>query len=233
MNLERGERGAAGRVPWFTLGIVAAALLVALLPGIEKALEYDRAAVGKGQVWRLLTGQLVHWTPRMMLADVTVLLVLGAWLESRSRRLALSTLLAGALLVGAGLHWFAPALSHYRGSSGLASALLVAASLDLAAGSSRLRVRLAALAALTLFGVKLLWEMETGRALAAGPLLPGVAVTPWAHVMGGAAGLVAYLLHRLQDRVRERSGETHTRPGVPSGACVGPGTQALSCDSTS
>ena len=37
---------------------------------------------------------------------------------------------------------------------------------------------------------------ETGRALAAGPLLPGVAVTPLAHVMGGLAGLLAYGLYR-------------------------------------
>jgi len=196
MNPERGESRRAGDWPWITLGVVAAASLAALLPGMEGTLEYDRAAVGAGEPWRLLTGQLVHWTSRMAVADLVVLLAVGAWLESRSRRLALATLLTGVLLVGLGLHGFAPSLSHYRGSSGLASALFVAAVLEMVADPSRRWARLPALAALGLFAAKLLWEMGTGRALAAGPLLPGVTVAPLAHVMGGLAGLLAYGLHR-------------------------------------
>jgi len=212
MNPERGERRRAGEWPWVTLGLVAASSLAALLPGAEGILEYDRAAVGAGEPWRLLTGQLVHWTPRMAVADLVVLLAAGAWLESRSRRLALATLLMGALLVGLGLHGFAPGLSHYRGSSGMASALFVAVALKMAADPSHRWVRATALATLGLFGAKLLWEMETGRALAAGALLPGVVVTPWAHLMGGLAGFLASSLHRPE---HERSG---SRTGADSGS---------------
>ncbi len=220
MSPERGERRGAGDGPWLTLGVVAFASLAAILPGIDGILEYDRAAVGAGEPWRLLTGQLVHWTGRMAVADLVVLFAVGAWLESRSRRLALAALLTGGLLVGLGLHGFAPGLSHYRGSSGLASALFAASALEMAAGSPRRWARVAALAALGLFGMKLLWEMETGCALAAGPLLPGVRVTPQAHVMGGLAGLLSCsFFHRPRGSVRGAG----RREGVPAFGSRGPG----------
>jgi rhomboid family GlyGly-CTERM serine protease len=197
----RADRNARGW-PWIILGIVAIASVVALVPGVEGALEFDRSAIRAGEAWRLLTGQIVHWTPRMAVADLGVLLAVGAWLERRSRRLARTTLLTGALLSGAGLYWLAPNLALYRGSSSLASALFVASALALAARASGGRERIVAIGVLGLFAGKLLWELETGQALAAGALLPGVTVTPLAHLLGGLAGLLAILLRARPALVR-------------------------------
>ena len=206
MIAEGGEGRRAVGPPWITLAVAAAASLASLLPGAAGFLEYERAAVQAGEAWRLLTGQLVHWTPRMAVADLAVLLAVGAWLEVRCRRLALATLFTGALLVGLGLYGLAPEISQYRGSSGLASALFVAAALEMAMGSSLRWERISALAALALFAAKLLWELETGRALAAGPLLPGVVVTPSVHLLGGMAGLLAWGFRRPGNLVRALPG---------------------------
>ena len=203
---EGGVRWRAGGPPWIILAVVAGASLASLLPGAAGILEYDRTAVEAGEIWRLLTGQLVHWTARMTAADLAVLLAVGAWLEIRCRRVALVALLAGALLVGLGLYGLAPELSHYRGSSGLASALFAAAALEMATASPLRWQRASALTALVLFAAKLFWELETGRALAAGPLLPGVVVTPSVHLLGGMAGLLARGLRRPGDLVRALPG---------------------------
>ena len=41
---------------------VAASAAASAIPGLPEVLEYDRAAVSRGQVWRAATGQLVHWS---------------------------------------------------------------------------------------------------------------------------------------------------------------------------
>ena len=61
------------------LSLSLAATLVALqASGWRRALEYRRAAVLHGQLWRLLTGSLVHLGWAHLLRDVTGLLLL--WL---------------------------------------------------------------------------------------------------------------------------------------------------------
>lgn len=210
------------RWPWLTLSLVAAALLAASVSGADLALEYRRSAVQAGQLWRLLTGQLVHWTARMTATDLGVLLALGAWMERRCRRLAAASLAGAAVLVGIGVHVLSPGLDLYRGSSGLASALFVATALDLARGPGRRSARAAAAAVLSLFALKILWELWTGRALAAGALLPGVSVLPLVHLLGGAAGVLACAGDRLFRRrgpralVSRRVGRREAGRSVPS-----------------
>lgn len=194
-------------LPWVSAGVVLAAALVTALPGAGPALEYDRARVAAGEVWRLATAQLVHWTPRMALADLGVILVLGAWLESRGRRRAV--VLALALAAGLALAGVAVALPHlarYRGSSGPASALLVLAALEIARPPSRRGERALALLALALFAVKVTWETVTGQALFAGRLPVGVDVAPLAHLLGGVAGAVVFGLRRSRAVLGHRPG---------------------------
>lgn len=176
------------RFPWRTAALAGICLAAAVVPGSVEALQYDRAGVGAGEVWRLLTGQLVHWTARMALADLGVLLGLGAWLETRGegRRLVL-TLGLGALLTAVAVHLLSPDLLVYRGSSGLASALFVLTALHLARSTDR-GPRALALLAVALFLAKAAWETVTGEALFAGPLAPGVRVVPLVHLLGGLAG---------------------------------------------
>lgn len=191
----------ARRVPWMTLAVAASCTLASFLPGAAAALEYDRVRVEQGEAWRFLTGQMVHWTPRMAVADLAVVVVLAGWLELRRGRPALLLALAlGAGFTALGVQVFLPHLAVYRGSSGLASALFVLTALETARRSSRSWEHSATLLILGLVLVKAGWESATGHTLAAGPLPPGVAVTPLVHLLGGLAGGVAYAGARAQDR---------------------------------
>lgn len=158
---------------------------------MREVLEYHRDRVAAGELWRLVTGQLVHWSPGMLVADVTVLLVAGFLLARRSRRLLVFCLPLSAAAVGGAVHFLAPHLVRYRGSSGIASALVVACILDLAQtpGASRR----AAIAASIFLAAKLAYELTTGLSISSATLPPGVGVAPVAHVAGGASGAVAWL----------------------------------------
>jgi membrane associated rhomboid family serine protease len=128
----------------------------------------------------------------MTLADLGTLVVLGAWLEIRSRRLVGAALAASALAVGVGVHLLAAGTSVYRGSSGLACGLFTALALDLALLAPTPRHRALLVTVLALFAAKVAWEAATGQALFAGSLGPGVEVLPVAHLLGAAGGAAAW-----------------------------------------
>jgi hypothetical protein len=179
------------RFPWMTLALVA---LCAIADG--SALEYQRS----GEVWRLLTGQMVHWTPRMAFFDLGMLLGLGAWLEIRGdRQLAAVSLVLGAVLTAVAIH-LSPDLSLYRGSSGMASALFVLAAFRIA-GSPDPWTRALAVSAVALFLAKAAFESLAGQTLFAGELPQGVRVVPLVHLLGGLAG-AAHLAKRPGPELR-------------------------------
>ena len=172
-----------------TAGLVALCAAASLLSA--EALQYDRARVEAGEVWRLLTGQMVHWTARMAMLDLGMLLGLGAWLEARGdRRAAGLALLLGGGLTALAIQVFSPSLTLYRGSSGLASALFVLAALRIARSRAR-APRALALLAVGLFLAKTTMELATRQTVFAGPLPAGVEVVPLVHLFGGIGGVAA------------------------------------------
>lgn len=174
------------RFPWMTVAL--AALFAAALFPDGASLQYERYRVAEGEAWRLLTGQWVHWTPRMAFFDLGMLLGLGAWLEIRGdRRLAAVALVLGAVLTAVAVH-LSPDLLVYRGSSGAASALFILAALRVA-DSPDPWTRTLAMSAVALFLGKAAFESLTGQTLFAGELPQGILVVPLVHLLGGCGGL--------------------------------------------
>ena len=118
-------------VPWATLGLVATGLLIALLPGGAEAVQYNRAAVGEGEVWRLLTGQLAHWTVRMAALDLGILFLLGCALEHVMPARTRLALLLGAAASAFAIQALPPGYLLYRGASGIATSLYVLGTVSL------------------------------------------------------------------------------------------------------
>lgn len=174
------------RFPWATVVLAGLCVVAALSP--PEALQYDRARAEAGETWRLLTSQLVHWTPRMALLDLAMLLGLGAWLEAQGdrQRMVLALLLGGSLTALA-VAALSPWLSLYRGSSGMASALFVLTALRIS--KTGRCPRLLGWTAILLFLGKAAFETLAGKALFAGPLPDGVEVVPLVHLLGGIGGI--------------------------------------------
>jgi rhomboid family GlyGly-CTERM serine protease len=121
--------------PWtLALAAVVVVLNLALFGGFEvegrallAALQFDGVAIRDGQLWRLLTGNLVHWDRQHFLLDVVALLVLGLMYERRFPCSYPLLLLAAALAVGiVGLVYWPPQ-TLCRGLSGITAAQFAAA----------------------------------------------------------------------------------------------------------
>ena len=188
------------RLPWFTLLLAGAAVLITLIAGPAPAgLLFDRAALADGEVWRLLTGHLVHSDPVHLAWNLAALVPLGALLElsagCRGWRF-LGLLALGFAAVDAWLWWLEPDLALYCGLSGLLNGLFAALAVTLWRQTRHAAFLLALAGGL----VKILVEVATGAALLPTTIWASV---PGVHLAGLAAGLVfALSLNRPVPRMR-------------------------------
>lgn len=172
--------------------LAALALAAQLSPALASQLELSRAGLAAGQLWRLATGHLVHWSWDQLFWDLLSLVVLAWVAAGRSpARTALALGLA-AVLVPAAVLGGSPALTSYGGLSGLDSALYVLAALLVAREAEGrgdpATTRLAHLALLG-FLAKVGFEALTGATVFVAS--SEAVVVPAAHLAGALAGWLA------------------------------------------
>jgi rhomboid family GlyGly-CTERM serine protease len=181
----------AGRLPGVSLILVAVALAVMPLDSLATWLEYDRAAVDGGQLWRLLTCQLTHWSWDHLFWDAAALLLLGWVLEREDRRSMLVCLSLSAVLIPALVHFGQPGLATYRGLSGIDSAVFVLLAVVLLrkclADGDRVWT-LACVMMLAAFTGKIGFELVSGGTLFVDSEASRMLPVPLVHVLGGALG---------------------------------------------
>jgi rhomboid family GlyGly-CTERM serine protease len=195
------------RIPWITLGLAGLACLVQASPALTAACQFDRAAVARGELWRMFAGHLAHFGADHLLWDVAALLVLGTMGEARERRATFAGLLTGAALAISLAVWvWQPRFATYRGLSGLDSALFGLVCARLVGDGRRARhafsVWLGALA-LGGFALKCGFELVAGETVFAAGGGESYAPVPLAHLVGWAVGVAV-------------AGVAKAREGVPA-----------------
>lgn len=158
-------------------------MIASLLPG--EAVELNRQAAAEGQLWRLWTGQFCHWSALHLAGNLTAVAAICVIAGRRPIARWLALLPVAAPLLSLFLLAAAPAITHYRGLSGLVALLVVGAAVE---GGTVGRWLAAAYLA------KLGFDAFTGSTSA---LLPdGIAVAWPAHLGGLLLGLaIAGWLH--------------------------------------
>jgi rhomboid family GlyGly-CTERM serine protease len=154
-----------------------------------EGLEWERVAILHGELWRLISGHVVHFSLSHAGADALGLAAMGLVAEplTGSRRFAL-VLGGGALLMSLGLLALAPGLLEYRGASGLVVLVAVLGGM-LAWYRYRASRAMLACAALALAS-KTLWE-ALAHAPAFSDLPAGVTIAWQAHLLGAVLGICA------------------------------------------
>ncbi len=114
-------------------------------------------------------------------------------------------LVVAALIISAGLAFFYPQVSWYRGLSGVVHALFFAGAITWLLRAGPRNVRTLWLPAALLAGgwIKVALEQPTGDVLPHAEWL-GAAVVPQAHLIGAACGTAIGLALALTDRRREQ-----------------------------
>lgn len=175
-------------LPWRTLGVAGAALVVSAWPAAQQALWLPTEGWA-AQPWRLLTSHLVHHGSTHLLWDLGAFVVLGVALELLSPGRLLAVLGVGALCVGLAMGTLLPANGVFAGLSGIDAALFLALAAGLARGDGADRWLGWGMG--VAFGAKVAWELASGGVLFAGS--EGVVHAPVAHLVGAVAGLVVGL----------------------------------------
>jgi rhomboid family GlyGly-CTERM serine protease len=231
-------------IPWRTLAIAAAALVVAAMPGLRPSLVLESGALRAGEAWRLLTGHLVHGSGYHLLWNVLALIVLGLLFERTLGRRLWTLLGLSAVVVSCGLLVLDPKLSSYVGLSGLLNGFFVGGAL-LSARQERVRGHrsLVTVYRTVVIGdlIKIGLEAWTGAPVFTDSAALGGAPVPLAHALGSLAAmlwLAGHDLHRarassivgeLRRPVRSRTASSLfsiSRPGRVPHRCA-PDSSAL------
>jgi rhomboid family GlyGly-CTERM serine protease len=184
-----------GRLPLYAALLCVLAL--ATFPAVPaELLQYDRSAIRAGEWWRVLTGHLTHWSLDHLAWDVATFAVLGFFCERRNRRRFLGCVLGSAALISAAVWFLRPDLTHYRGLSGIDSALFVFLATTLlrdAFGNKDHLTALATTAGLAALAAKTTWELTSGTAFFVDASSACFEPLPLAHLIGGGVGLLVAL----------------------------------------
>ena len=159
-------------------------------------LQYQRLAILDGQMYRLLSGHLVHTNLYHTLLNLAALVLIGL-LSARHLKAKdwwLGLLIIG-LVVSTCLIMFDPQLQWYRGLSGVLHGMVVV--LVLKARQLAVVIRVIILAGIA---IKLILE-QTGTSMTASEHLLGAPVMVDAHLYGAVGGVLAFLvLHLTRSR---------------------------------
>jgi rhomboid family GlyGly-CTERM serine protease len=190
LGQDSGTTASVFRKSLFPTSIVVVSLLLAVGGSpARSALRFDRDGVQNHELWRLVTGHLVHlgWIHFMMnIVGLTLVwLLLGGYFSSRQWMAILLVAIAG---IDIGLWFLDPGLEWYVGLSGALHGMLVA---GIVAGAMRGSTEAAILGFLLL--AKLAWEQLLGPMPGSAGIAGGDVVVN-AHLYGAVAGGMAALM---------------------------------------
>jgi len=180
------------------LPLVVIVVSIALLFGDDVTrdwLRFERAGIARGELWRLLSGHLVHLGPSHVALNLAGLCL--AWYlvrEAFAKTQWWFVLAFGVSLIDAGFWFLNPELQWYVGLSGVLHTLLVAGVVAAAGKEHRELIVIGILVA-----AKIGWEQVAGP-LPGSVESSGGAVIVDAHLYGSVAGVLAGLFKRIRVR---------------------------------
>jgi rhomboid family GlyGly-CTERM serine protease len=185
-------------LPALALVVICLGLAVGGEP-VRQWARYDRVGLEAGEVWRLVTGHLVHLGLEHLLLDlgalVLIRLVIGTALSAGEW---IAAALVSMTAIDAGLYFGTPDLAWYVGLSGVLHGLLMAGAFALLRTDRPFAILL-----LAGIAAKLAWEHAVGPLPWSAAATGGPVITA-AHLYGAAGGVLFAGLSALVRRSRSR-----------------------------
>jgi rhomboid family GlyGly-CTERM serine protease len=172
-----------------TAVVLAVAFAAYWYPPLSTVLHYDRGAILGGEIWRLITGPLVHFSGDHLFFNALVFAAAGFLIERRHNLLFAHLCLAASLAGSFCLILLSPGIAVFGGLSGIATMAVVFLAVEEAGRGTR--GSLLWLAVLALTAGKMIAEWILGVPLFAGP--EAFVIVPSVHISGGLVALGAYL----------------------------------------
>ncbi len=177
------------RAPVLSMVLCTAAMVIAARPNWGSALACDASSLLTGQIWRIWTCHLVHWSLDHVLWEGLTLLALGSLCEILDRRRLAVTLAVSAALIPLGMAVTNPNML-YGGLSGLDIAcftLLITTLTRHAYARNDCAMTLVGVGFLVGLIAKILFELNTGTTIFV-QSADVFTAAPLAHMIGAATG---------------------------------------------
>ena len=198
--MEESSHPDSSRFPVLTVLLVLGSLLIFLSPVISSYLLYDRTLILSGQVWRVATGVLVHFS-WSHLAYNSIILVLAGWLIERNSRFTLTWLVLLTAVLGSFYFvLFMPEMKQFGGLSGVVSATV--AYLCMVNISARSRDKWLWIIILGLLIAKIIFEIVTQETVFASYSSAGIRVVPEAHIIGLLVAMILMVVPLKNNKKR-------------------------------
>jgi rhomboid family GlyGly-CTERM serine protease len=191
----------AGRALWLSLAVIALISLALSFTGEQGRLwlRFDRGGLAAGELWRLVTGHLVHLSTVHAIWNLAALALLGALLGDCCRLAQWARIVVAAMLaIDAGLFWLSPGVEWYVGLSGVLHGIALAGAVLLAVQGSRVGLVLA----LGVVG-KVVAEQWLGPLDVTASSIGGSVIVD-AHLYGAVGGAAAAAAELAAPRVFDR-----------------------------
>jgi rhomboid family GlyGly-CTERM serine protease len=178
------------------LGLLTAVVVLLAVGGdsLRSLLRYERAAIiQNGEVWRLLTGHLVHGSfSHMALNLAGMVLLAGLFPRHYSLRAWLVIAAASIAVIDVGFVWYEPQLEWYVGLSGVLHGALAGGAITW----WRYESKGLAMAMSALLAAKLAWEQSNGALPFSGDMNVIVAAHLYGAIGGAIAGALIWCVSR-------------------------------------
>jgi rhomboid family GlyGly-CTERM serine protease len=113
------------RLPWAFLGVTAVAIVIQSHAAWRDILIYDRAAIVRGEAWRIWTGHLIHFGWPHFVIDAGLFLILGRLLERDFPVATRTALVALPAFISGWMFLLDSGMDRYGGLSAVNLGLLV------------------------------------------------------------------------------------------------------------
>lgn len=179
------------QLPTYTLFVLVMSTLAYVLPDVASLLVFDRSAIFSGEVWRIVTGSLVHFTSTHFVYDVLAFAAAGFIIEYRRYPGSGILYVVMALSIGVSLMVLEPEMHYYGGLSGLACGSV--AYLALYGLREKSYVRLFSAAMLVFLALKISFELYTGQSVMGDNGQEVFVIMPISHLVGALSAVAVFI----------------------------------------
>lgn len=192
------ERRIISHPPVCTLFILFLSIVTFSFPEASSFFIFDRTAILNGEIWRLLTGHLVHFNRTHIVYNFMAFGLVGWMIESNKHRHYFLFLTFIALSISLTLLLVKTGMTYYGGLSGLASGWLVY--LALLGLQDTKPWRILCWSVLFILPIKIFFERITGESVL--PYWNGPSfITIWeAHAIGSLTALTIFVAQKIIEK---------------------------------
>lgn len=182
-------------MPVAIIAIALASVAATYNSFVGQWLIYDRSAIIDGEIWRLVTGHLYHFSSLHLWCNLVPLVLIGTCIERQSGSWLIGVCLMMGMAIGVSLFFAHPSMIRFGGGSGLVCGLF--AYFGFSGANARGRRGTVCRLTLTVIFLKCGYELYTRDTLWVDWKDQGFVVMPLSHVVGCLSAPLCLLVQSM------------------------------------